>query len=208
VRDAHNLYLEMLAELGPLGLTLLLVALSSPLVAAARVRHWPYAGPLTGAYVAYLAHATVDWPWEVPAVTIATLAIGCTLMVAARDDRRQSLRRHTRLAGSVGIAVACGLVGVTLMGNRALAHASQALQDGDPASAAQPVISLGEVQLAAGYRDLARTTFRDAIERDAGEWRAWYGLGLASLNEEREEAFAEVQRLNRTIVLPEQKDGP
>ena len=34
VRDAHNLYLEVLAELGPLGLLLLIVALGTPLVAA------------------------------------------------------------------------------------------------------------------------------------------------------------------------------
>ena len=36
VRDAHSLYLETLAELGVVGLALLLVALSIPLVAVAR----------------------------------------------------------------------------------------------------------------------------------------------------------------------------
>ena len=40
-RDAHNLYLEALAELGPAGLTLLLVALGAPLTGLGRSRHAP-----------------------------------------------------------------------------------------------------------------------------------------------------------------------
>src|SRR5207247_5765148 len=40
-RDAHNLYLEVLAELGPLGLVLLGVALGAPLVAGLGARHGP-----------------------------------------------------------------------------------------------------------------------------------------------------------------------
>jgi hypothetical protein len=41
VQDAHSLYLETLAELGPLGLALLLAALALPLVAAVRMRRHP-----------------------------------------------------------------------------------------------------------------------------------------------------------------------
>ncbi|TMM12709.1 MAG: O-antigen ligase family protein, partial [Actinobacteria bacterium] len=40
-RNAHNLYLEVLAELGPIGLLLLCVALGTPLVAAVRLRRRP-----------------------------------------------------------------------------------------------------------------------------------------------------------------------
>ena len=41
VRDAHSLYLEVLAELGPLGLLLLVLALGAPVVAAVRARASP-----------------------------------------------------------------------------------------------------------------------------------------------------------------------
>ena len=41
VRDAHSLYLEVLAELGPLGLLLLVLALGAPVVAAVRARRHP-----------------------------------------------------------------------------------------------------------------------------------------------------------------------
>ncbi len=43
VRDAHSLYLETLAELGPVGLALLLLALGAPLAAAVAARRQPLA---------------------------------------------------------------------------------------------------------------------------------------------------------------------
>ncbi len=71
--DAHNLYLETLAELGPFGLVLLAAMLALPLVAALRVREHPFASAATGAYAAFLFHAALDWDWEMPAVTLAGL---------------------------------------------------------------------------------------------------------------------------------------
>ena len=72
-RDAHNLYLEMLAELGPLGLALLIATLALPLAAFRQARHGALGPAAAGALVAYLLHAAVDWDWEVPAVTIPAL---------------------------------------------------------------------------------------------------------------------------------------
>ena len=51
VRDAHNLYLEVLAELGPVGLLLLLLALGAPLVAAVLARGHPLVPLALAAYV-------------------------------------------------------------------------------------------------------------------------------------------------------------
>jgi len=79
VRDAHSLYLETLVELGPLGLLLVLAALAVPLVAAVRA-HTDVAAVATGAYVAFLVHAGVDWDWEMPAVTVAGLACGIAVL--------------------------------------------------------------------------------------------------------------------------------
>src|SRR5207247_266185 len=63
VRDAHSLYLETLAELGVVGLLLLLVALAVPLSVAVRARRQPLVPALFGAYVAYPVHASLDWDW-------------------------------------------------------------------------------------------------------------------------------------------------
>ena len=57
VRDAHSLYLEILAELGPIGLALLVTALVVPLVALWRVRAWAPAATPAAAYLAWLVHA-------------------------------------------------------------------------------------------------------------------------------------------------------
>ena len=84
VRDAHNLYLETAAELGILGLALLVVALGAPLVAAARARDRRLVTTAAGAYVAFLVHAGLDWDWEMPVTTFAGLSCGAALLVAAR----------------------------------------------------------------------------------------------------------------------------
>jgi hypothetical protein len=81
--DAHSLFLEMLLELGAVGLVLGVATLSVPLVAALRGAGGWAAGA-TGAYVAFLVHAAVDWDWEMPAVTIVALGCGAALVVAAR----------------------------------------------------------------------------------------------------------------------------
>ena len=85
VRDAHSLYLETVAELGIVGLALLLVALGAPLVAAARARENRLVATAAAAYVAFLVHAGLDWDWEMPVTTIAGLACGATLLVSTRD---------------------------------------------------------------------------------------------------------------------------
>jgi hypothetical protein len=83
--DAHNLYLETLAELGVLGLLLLAATLALPLLVALRHRSSDLVAPAVGAYVAFLAHAAVDWDWEMPAVTLAALACGAAVLLTERE---------------------------------------------------------------------------------------------------------------------------
>jgi O-antigen ligase len=84
VRDAHSLYLETLAEVGPVGLAMLLGALAIPILAALNARDHPLTGIGASAYTAYLVHAGLDWDWEMPAVTLAALLCGVTLLAAGR----------------------------------------------------------------------------------------------------------------------------
>jgi O-antigen ligase len=109
-RDAHNLYLETLAELGIPGLLLLLSALLPPLFVLRRGRD-PLRATAAAGYVAYLIHTGVDWDWELPATTIAGLLCGAALLVEGRRDARE-LSARTRIALLL-IVVALGVVATT-----------------------------------------------------------------------------------------------
>ena len=96
-RTSHNLYLEALAELGPVGLALLVLALALPLVAAVRRRDRFVAGA-AAAYVAYVLHVALDWDWELPASTLAALVCGAALLVSARPETMTPLSGRARVA--------------------------------------------------------------------------------------------------------------
>jgi O-antigen ligase/polysaccharide polymerase Wzy-like membrane protein len=80
VQDAHSLYLETAAELGLVGLVLLLCALGAPLAAATRTRDPRLVAPAAAAYSVFLIHAGLDWDWEMPVTTVAGLACGAALL--------------------------------------------------------------------------------------------------------------------------------
>ena len=91
--DAHNVYLETLAEVGPLGLALLAAALAVPVAAAASVRHEPLAPAAASAYAAFLVHAGIDRDWAVPAVVVAALAAAACAAPAGAAARTGGDRR-------------------------------------------------------------------------------------------------------------------
>jgi O-antigen ligase len=108
VRDAHSLYLETLAELGPFGLVLLLGVLIPPLAAVAIARPDPALAVAAGGYCAFLVHAGLDWDWEMPATTLAGLACGAALLAAARRVS-QPLSDRGRAAGIAAALALCVL---------------------------------------------------------------------------------------------------
>jgi O-antigen ligase len=83
VLDAHSIYVETLAELGPVGVALVAITLLMPLGAVLRCRE-PWLAGVAGAYGAYLVHAGLDWDWEMPVVTISALFCAAALLTAAR----------------------------------------------------------------------------------------------------------------------------
>ena len=80
-QDAHSLELQTLAELGLVGLALLLTFLGGVALAARdALRATPAAAGAVAALVTYIAHSPLDWDWQMPAVTlIAMILAGAVL---------------------------------------------------------------------------------------------------------------------------------
>jgi tetratricopeptide (TPR) repeat protein len=210
VRNAHSLYLETLAELGPVGLTLLGVALAIPLGAAVRARWRSLVPAAAGAYVAFLVHVAGDWDWQLPAISLAALFCASALLVAARGPRTPRVESvHARLvAGALSIVIA-GFAFVGLVGNSAVEASTDALEKLDLAraeaqahKAAQwmpwsslPWQHLAQAQLYRGERAAGLASLRKAIAKDRDNWKLWYQLALASSGAAQRHALREARRL-------------
>jgi hypothetical protein len=210
VRDAHGLYVETLAELGPFGLIFLVGALMLPLSVLGAARHHPLVPAAAGAYAAYLVHTGVDWDWELPAVTLTGLLCGASLLIAARQSNRSArLSSSTRWVAVAALVIAAGFAAVGLVGNTALSRSNVALRDGNWALAARdarraktwmswspsPWVALGRAQLGAGLVSDGRASFRNALSMDRGDWELWYRLASASRGATRRHALEEAARL-------------
>jgi hypothetical protein len=211
-RFDHNVYLQMLAELGPAGLALLLVALAAPLAALRSARATPVVPALTGAFVAVVAHAAIDWDWQLPAVMLVGLFAGAGILVAARGGAATPapLSRTARVALLCAVLALGAFATAGWRGNRALALASAALSRGDYRAAvgnartaqrwqpwaSAPWLTLGVARIGLGELQAARISFRRAVERDRLDWEAWYDLALVSRGAERAAALEQARRLN------------
>jgi hypothetical protein len=109
--DAHSLYLETLAELGPVGLLLLLGFLVVPLRAAIAARHAPGVPVAAGAAVAFLVHAGIDWDWELPAVTVAGICCLAAVTTAGSRIEENEAPAAGRLA-AIAAAIVLGLAAI------------------------------------------------------------------------------------------------
>jgi hypothetical protein len=197
ITDGHSLYLEVLGELGIVGLALLLVGLGLPLaIAVARLR-----GGERHAYAAFVAagatllvHAGVDWDWEMPAVFLWFLA--ASGVVVAAPVGRGRVAAPPRL-GRVVAGLACLLLAVTpwllLRSQDDLHSAVAALHRGDCRAAiddaldardalsarAEPFALIGYCDLRLGADALGIQAMTAARDRDPRNWAYAYGLALA-----------------------------
>ena len=207
VRDAHNLYLEVLAEMGPLGLLLLTLGLAAPLAVFRSARAHPLFPALAGAYVAFLVHAAVDWDWEMTSITLIALACGAGLLACRAEPRIATVGRRGRAAALTGVAVLGGLAVVGLIGNVEIRRSIAAAQAHDWRAsarwgrrAAHLAPWSGEpwrrVALAQPTAAAARPYFLHAIAKDEENWRLWLELAWASKGGARRAALARASSLN------------
>ena len=207
--NAHNLYLETLAELGPLGLALLLTAFAMPFVALRRARGRPGATAGAAAFAAFAVHAGVDWDFQLVAVSLAALFCAAWSSSRRATGRRVAPAPAAGGSGLVALGAAGVLAIVAQVGNSALAQSRAALDRDDPVQAArfarraerwepwsfEPRQVLGEARLADGHLAAARVSLRQALMFDPLNAR-WLDLAAASSGSARSGALAEARRLD------------
>ena len=209
-KDAHNGYLETLAELGPVGLVLLVAALGVPLLAVRRIVRDVTGRAALAAYVALLLHLVLDWDLEIPAVTLCAVLLGVVLVRLAGSGASAEIRGVARAAVLASAAALAVVATVAHAGNGATADAHEALDRGDAAAArqaaerarrftpwsAEPWRLLGEAELAAGRLRLARERLRRAAAEDPGSRETWLALAFATSGDERARALQHVRALD------------
>jgi hypothetical protein len=210
VRDAHSLYLEALAELGIVGLLVLLAALAAPFAAAVRMRAHPLVPGAAGAYAAYVLHTGVDWDWEMLAVTLAGLSFGAALVVAARRGEPRPASTALRAAW---VVPTLGVMAFALAGMAAASATADAYRAAVSKDWARVEVKArearrftpwsteaarleGDSYLWRKRKAEALVSFRWAVRRDARSWLLWYRIGLASTGEEQRAAARQAARLN------------
>ena len=213
VLDVHNLYLETLAELGLLGLVVLVSALLVPLVGAVRSRHLPLVAVAAGGYATWLAHAAYDWDWELPAATIPALICAGSILASGRLSGAVVVGRRQALL--VTVALAIGVVGTLgLVENRSLVQSADHAQRGDYKDAlalarrarwlapwsSDPWAQIAGIRIQQGRRIDAVDAYRHAVAKDPDDWTLWLGLAAQSRSRERAQAVARLRVLAPSIA--------
>ena len=231
VRDAHSLWLETLAELGLVGLLLLLIAFGTAFVAAiARMgrlgQDRPLVAAMAGVLAAFVVAAGIDWMWELSIVgLVAIVALGILVGRATEGSPRTAAvgsplgRRVLRTAG-VGVALAAILsVAVPMLAQDRLdesqaaaarGDAAAAIEAADDARAVQPWASTPYLQLALleeqqGNLGEANRHIDDALERDRSDWSIWLVAARvqtkAGFIRRGRRSLRQAERLNRRSQL-------
>lgn len=211
IRNVHNLYLEALSTLGPLGLALLVAALAIPLACFRRARAEPLAAAALAAYVAFLLHAVADWDWQITSVALAALVCGVAIVLAGGSRRREPpLARRGRVVTLAAVAVLAAAAVYGIAGRIALARVSDAARQGRLAAVAteagrasalmpwssEPWQRAGEAQLQAGKLAAARASLQKAIAADSRNWQLWLDLAEASDGRQRAGALDRAEQLS------------
>jgi hypothetical protein len=203
VTDAHSLYLEVLGELGLVGLALLLLAIAALLVGIARRIRGPDRALAAAAFALLLvwaARAGIDWDWEMPVVTLPILAIaGATAGGAALRDGDRDRTRFAAPAPLARLLIGLGCLLVLLtpalvwLSQRQFDDSLRAFRAGDCRTAVdkalastgalsmrpEPFEILGYCDVAFGQPALAVRAFEAALDRDPDNWELHYGLAIA-----------------------------
>ena len=154
VRDAHSIYLESLAEMGPVGLILVLALILGPLgmavaLALKRGSEWRrgMAAAAAAGMTAFAVAAGIDWAWEMTVLPVMFFVLAAGILGAESGNPilavlpETSVRPvptrsappgwRTRIPIAVGALVAIALIAVPLAATNAFRDSQAALRAGD-----------------------------------------------------------------------------
>ncbi|MBV8989454.1 MAG: O-antigen ligase family protein [Solirubrobacterales bacterium] len=204
----HSIELRLLTQTGVVGLALFAAFMVLALTSAIRSRRRgselarAVAGAAMLPLIAWLIHGSIDWFWEIPALSgpaLGFLAMAGGLAAAQADERHRG-KRLARvptlaglLAGTLAVLAAVVVLGLPYLSVREVSIASN-IQRSNPngalsalatASKLNPLSSgpsrlAGSIALQNGNFSIAEQRFRQAIAREPGGWFSWLGAGLAA----------------------------
>jgi hypothetical protein len=219
----HSLELRLLAHTGVVGFALFATFLGAALLAAARGlrRERDTLAPAVTAaallpLTVWLIHGSVDWFWEMPALSGAALGfLGMAVALSSPQTRvaRDAERRRrvpppvARVVGAVALIAAAAALGLPYLSVREVSNASN-IAASDPAGALSDLATAadlnplspvpgrlaGRIALGAGDYEVAEQRFSQAISREPGGWFAWFGRGLAA------SALGDVQQASHDLT--------
>lgn len=210
--STHSLELRFLAQTGAVGTLLITGFMIAAAIAAAKARRQrdPLAGALAGIAllpaIVWFIHGSVDWFWEIPALSgpaLGFLGMAGGLKSAERATepvsapkaagRRRIGRGAGALAGGAAFLAAVIVLGLPYLSRREISIAMAAapvrpqlaLADFRMAARFDPLSSVpGELAGVVALHDHLYTTaeqrFRQSAGRDPGQWFSWLGAGLAA----------------------------
>jgi tetratricopeptide (TPR) repeat protein len=216
-RYPHSLQLQVLSQTGVVGGILLgaflIAAFGAAWQAGRRADGQERAVAAVAGVVAlyWLVHASVDWFWELPAVTAPALAL---LAVAGRVGGGNEPVRASRARATVAAAGALAVVVVVVPAWLAERHVARAISvwRAEPASAFEhlqsaaalnplserPALLEGAIASRLGEWERMERAFRRALERSPSSWYAELELAVALAVQERsDEALAHIRRAER-----------
>ena len=210
VRDSHSLYVETFAELGVVGLVLLVGALLVLVAGGIRARRQRFVASGLGAFVAWSASSALDWHWEMVGVTLTALLAGSAGLLAAERRSLGTLRGPARVALATLTLLVSVLAVWSLVGNQALFAGREAVAREDWSDARdharraqalllwshEPELVLGNAAAGLGDRNGVLRAYREAVATDPRNWVAWFRLAQVARGAERRAAYDRVRRLN------------
>jgi tetratricopeptide (TPR) repeat protein len=167
-------------------------------------------------FIYWLAHGSVDWFWEIPALGVGAFAmLGVAAAVAPRSEGSPARSRRVRVralaAGWLCVAVAAVVLALGWVAERRVERAFDIWRT-DPAGARSeldsaadlnpfsswPALVAGSIAVERGELERARAAFRDALERNPREHYALLELGaIASELGDRRTALARLREAAR-----------
>ena len=219
--DAHSLPLETLAELGGVGLALLLIGPGAALVAIRRSARLGTetaalgaAALAAGAY--YATHASIDWMWSFPGLTAPVIAL--LGMASAPAARSSSPVPPVISRFAAGVLAFFSLALVPLFISARYAVAGEANAAGDPVRARDqlevaarlnpfadhPYLVAADIARREGNTKLALATLAKARERQPTEWVNYALAAQTLLVENPQRAEAEIRKAR--LLNPREAD--